>query len=174
MTILRYSIGGVFALLLSGTSALGGPQKTARRLSTGKTTRRLFGYVGPLLSKARTSRRLALGSMYEHGRGGLTQDYAEAVKWYRSAAEHGVAYAQNRLGGPHVRERSRRVDAGPRSSGEMVPQGGRTGQRHRADNPRPHVRARPGVTQDYAEAVKWYRKAADQGEPEAWTDLGFM
>ena len=36
--------------------------------------------------------------MYEHGQGGLAQDDAEAVKWYRRAAEQGVAYAQKRLG----------------------------------------------------------------------------
>ena len=31
-----------------------------------------------------------------------------------------------------------------------------------------------GVRQDYATAVKWYRKAADQGYPKAQYDLGFM
>jgi TPR repeat protein len=63
---------------------------------TGTTTWRLFGYVGPLLSKdvAQTT----LGVMYEHGQGGLAQDDAEAVKWYRKAAERGVAYAPKRLG----------------------------------------------------------------------------
>ncbi|MSP50530.1 MAG: sel1 repeat family protein, partial [Alphaproteobacteria bacterium] len=29
-----------------------------------------------------------------------------------------------------------------------------------------------GVPQDYAEAVMWYRKAADQGEADAQTNLG--
>jgi TPR repeat protein len=31
-----------------------------------------------------------------------------------------------------------------------------------------------GVPQDYAEAVKWFRKAADQGMARAQSDLGFM
>jgi hypothetical protein len=31
-----------------------------------------------------------------------------------------------------------------------------------------------GVPQDYAEAAKWYRKAAEQGEPSAQNNLGFM
>jgi TPR repeat protein len=39
-----------------------------------------------------------LGAIYVDGRGGLAQDYAEAVKWYRRAAEQGNADAQTRLG----------------------------------------------------------------------------
>jgi len=31
-----------------------------------------------------------------------------------------------------------------------------------------------GVPQDYAEAVKWYRLAADQGNANAQSNLGFM
>ena len=31
-----------------------------------------------------------------------------------------------------------------------------------------------GVPQDYAQAVKWYRLAADQGHAEAQRDLGVM
>ena len=31
-----------------------------------------------------------------------------------------------------------------------------------------------GVVQDYAEAVKWYRLAAEQGNAMAQTNLGFM
>ena len=35
--------------------------------------------------------------MYENGRG-VPQDYAEAVKWYRMAAEQGTPNAQGSLG----------------------------------------------------------------------------
>ena len=35
--------------------------------------------------------------MYSKGRG-VKQNYAEAVKWYRKAAEKGYAIAQNNLG----------------------------------------------------------------------------
>ncbi len=50
----------------------------------------------PLAEQGEDVAQTTLGSMYEHGRGGLAQD--EAVKWYRRAAEKGVAYAQIRLG----------------------------------------------------------------------------
>jgi uncharacterized protein len=32
-----------------------------------------------------------LGFMYEHGKGGLTQNNAEAVRWSRKAAELGLS-----------------------------------------------------------------------------------
>ena len=38
-----------------------------------------------------------LGVMYENGKG-VTQDYKEAVKWYRKSAEQGTASAQTNLG----------------------------------------------------------------------------
>ena len=41
--------------------------------------------------------QFSLGVMYEHGEG-VRQDYAEAVRWYRKAAEQEYAEAQNNLG----------------------------------------------------------------------------
>ena len=40
----------------------------------------------------------ALGIMYDEGRLGVTQDYAEAVRWFRLAADQGFAPAQFFLG----------------------------------------------------------------------------
>lgn len=40
----------------------------------------------------------AIGFAYLNGRGGLPQDYAEAARWYRLAAEQGHAVAQYGLG----------------------------------------------------------------------------
>ncbi len=39
----------------------------------------------------------SLGFMYSNGEG-VTQDYTEALKWYRKAAEQGNAFAQGSLG----------------------------------------------------------------------------
>jgi len=41
--------------------------------------------------------QINLGIMYDTGLG-VPQDYAEAVKWYRTAADQGRARAQNNLG----------------------------------------------------------------------------
>ena len=45
-----------------------------------------------------TEAQVALGERYERGREGALQDYLEAVKWYRAAAEQGLPLAQYLLG----------------------------------------------------------------------------
>ena len=48
--------------------------------------------------KVSAKEALALGNYYFIGRKGKSRDYAEALKWYRMAAEQGDADAQNNLG----------------------------------------------------------------------------
>ena len=54
----------------------------------------------------------------------------------------------------------------------MVPLGSRAGERLSAIQPGAHVRLCEGVPQDDAEAVKWYRLAAEQGNASAQYNLG--
>ena len=108
--------------------------------------------------------------MYDKGQG-VPQNYAEAVKWYRLAADRASHRAvQSR---PHVLQWPGRA-AGLRRGAEVVSPRCRPGRRRRAEQPRRHVRKGQGVPQDYAEAVKWYRLAADQGNASAQNNLGFM
>ena len=39
----------------------------------------------------------SLGQFYEYGAGGLPKDVAEAVKWYRKAADLGETLAKSKL-----------------------------------------------------------------------------
>ena len=112
-----------------------------------------------------------LGVMYEKGRG-VPQDDAEAVKWYRLAAEQGNAYAQINLGAMY-RQRPGRA-AGRRGGGEVVPVGGRAGMPRRSTISAVMYDEGRGVPQDDAEAVKWYRLAAEQGNAAAQYNLGVM
>ena len=79
--------------------------------------------------------------MYEQGHG-VPQDYAEAVKWYRKAADQGDAFAQYNLGVMY-------------DNGEGVPQdqaeavkwyrkAAEQGDAERPVQPRRHVRQRLG------------------------------
>jgi TPR repeat protein len=98
--------------------------------------------------------------MYSHGRG-VQQDYAEALRWYRKAADQGDAFAQYELGymyhhgygvSPDYAEAARwyrkAADQGNTASqvslGLMYNQG-------------------MGVPQDYVSAHMWFNLAAASG-----------
>jgi hypothetical protein len=100
----------------------------------------------------------------------VTQDFAEASKWYRAAAVQGSAEAQFMLGlcyctGQGVRQDTDQAVKWWRDAAEQGEAAAQfqlglcycNGQ---------------GVPQDYAQAVKWYREAAEQGETIAQAKLG--
>jgi TPR repeat protein len=58
---------------------------------------------------------------------GVMQDYVEAVKWFRKAADQGNADAQAALGG--IYGAGQGCPPGLRGSGEVAPQSSRAGQR---------------------------------------------
>jgi len=102
--------------------------------------------------------------MYRRGQG-MPQDNAEALRWYRQAADKGDANAQYALGFMY-------------GNGEGVPQDyGEAVSWFRKAADQGNVEAQyslgsvyrdgDGVSRDYAEAVRWYRKAADQGDKTA-------
>ncbi len=112
-----------------------------------------------------------LGLMYDNGQG-VTQDYAEAVKWYRLAAEQGDADAQYNLalmyrdGQGVTQDDAEAVKWYRLAAGQGVAQA-QYNLGWMYDNGQ-------GVVQDYAEAVKWYRLAAEQGYAQAQNNLGVM
>jgi TPR repeat protein/serine/threonine protein kinase len=110
-----------------------------------------------------------LGVKYDKGQG-VPRDVAEAVKWYRKAADQRHADAQCILGIKY-------------SKGEGVPKDDAEAVKwYRKAADQGHDRAQcilgllyaigQGVTKDPSEAVKWYRKAADQGNAGAQYHLG--
>ena len=76
------------------------------------------------------------GVMYENSEG-VPQDYAEALRWYRRAAEQGDAIAQVRPR-PHVRQRPG-CAPGRRGGREVAPQGRQAGGRRRGPAPSERV-----------------------------------
>ncbi len=100
-----------------------------------------------------------LASMYDQGLG-VKQDYAEAVKWYRSAATQGIPESQISLGQAYV-------------SGRGVPQNyAAAAMWFRKAAEWGYVWAQfhlgglyyrgQGVPQDYVEAYKWWNLAASR------------
>ena len=116
----------------------------------------------PLAEGGNDSAQARLGLMYDLGHG-VAQNYTEAAKWYRAAAEQGHEVAQLFLG--------------LYSNGKGFPQNHSEAARWYAEAAeRGNARAQgflgslyatgKGVPQDYAAALKWFRLAANQGDAE--------
>jgi hypothetical protein len=110
-----------------------------------------------------------LGVRYLNG-DGVPKDSAEAVKWFRLAANQGLAEAQHNLGMLHAAG-----DGAPKDAAAAVKWYRLAAEQNRAQSQ--HALAAMyatgrGVDKDGAEAVKWYRKAAEQGYAVAQSTLG--
>lgn len=115
---------------------------------------------------------LERGEDYYLGRKGKAKDYAEAVLWYRKAAEQGNANAQTNLGfmiekGYGIKQDYIEAIRWYRKAAE---QGNDLGQANLGLMYQNGL----GVEQDYTEAVRWSRKAAEQGNATGQTNMGFM
>ena len=106
-----------------------------------------------------------LGRAFFSGTLGVAKDEAEAVKWFRKAAEQNVADAQFSLGVCYANGRGVTKDDAEavkwfRKAAEQNDAGAQAalGVRYAKGQ---------GVAKNKAEAVKWYRKAAEQGNDDA-------
>ena len=118
-----------------------------------------------------TNAQFSLGAMYENGEG-VPKDVAQAVSWYRRAAEQGVASAQNNLGAMYYRG-----DGVPKDAAQAVSwfrKAAEQGNAHAQFSLGAAYESGEGVPKDAAEAVSWYRKAAEQGDSGAQSNLGAM
>ena len=111
------------------------------------------------------------GLAYENG-DGVPQNYAEATKWYRMAANQGYARAQFNLGLRYA-------------NGQGVPQNyAEAAKWMRLATEQGLAQAQyalglfyhngQGVNQNYVEAAKWYRMATNQGYAMAQYNLGVL
>jgi hypothetical protein len=94
----------------------------------------------------------------------VPQDYVEAVKWYRKAAEHGDFFAQNNLGrayaaGHGIQQDYAQAAAWYRKAAEQ-------GYAQAQINIGMAYDTGQGVKQDHTQASIWYRHAAEKGWAE--------
>ncbi len=166
--IAKRGILAVFlALVLSAPSLAANFQVGWEAYDRGDYARALQEW-GPLAEQGDAGAQVGLGVMYSNG-WGVSQDDAEAVKWYRLAAEQGDAMAQFSLG--FMYDDGRGV---PRDSAEAVTwyrlaaeQGDASAQINLGflyDSGR-------GVTQDYVQAHLWFNLAAARLPPGEGRDM---
>jgi len=100
----------------------------------------------------------------------VAKDDAEAVKWFRKAAEQNDARAQAALG-----VRYAKGQGVAKNKAEAVKWYRKAAEQNVADaqyNLGVCYANGQGVTEDDAEAVKWFRKAAEQNLADAQYNLG--
>lgn len=109
-----------------------------------------------------------LGVLYATGYAG-PQDFTQAARWYRQAAERGHALAQCNLGvlyehGQGVLQSDGEAIHWYRLAAEQGNPGGQNNLGRMYEEGR-------GVPPDSGEALNWYRRAAAQGNAQAQTNL---
>lgn len=148
------------------SSTVNGITTTVRTVMTANGTETETEY-----SAATPEAQRHLAYNLHHGKEGFPKDIALATFWYEKAAEGGEAIAMNNLGlilqdtgEPENVKRGYELIA---QAAELCPNDSaicfNLGKCYYDDK---------GVAQDYAKAVEWYRKAAEQGNAAAQNNLG--
>ena len=133
---------------------------------TGPDLEQLRARAGQSDAEAQTE----LGNAYNAGQAGLKQDYAEALKWYRRAAEKGFAMAQYNLGLAY--EQGRGVPVDERQAFKYYLQAAEQGLAAAQFNAGNMYAAGRGIGRDLFEANLWFKQAAEKGIAEAQFNLG--
>ncbi len=163
---LKHTLAAVGLMLSFAVPAAAGPFEDGVAAYSKGDYATALRLLFPLAEQGNARAQLNLGVMYNNG-WGVTQNDAEAAKWFRKAAEQGLANAQYLVGNMYVLQdyleavkwyrlaADQGLDIAQYALGLMYDIG-------------------ENVPQDYAEAVKWYRLAADQGHVSAQYNLGLM
>jgi len=110
-----------------------------------------------------------LGYMYDQGHG-VSQDYEQAIYWYKKAVEQGLAFAQNSLG--YMYGKGEGIPQDYKQAVYWYKKAAKQGLAFAQNNLGYSYDKGEGVPQDYKQAVYWYKKAAEQGVASAQFSLG--
>src|SRR6266496_1755078 len=140
----------LFALLVTASFHI--------RAQESEADRTLFKEIKAKAEKGDSESQLRLGAAFFFGHLGVEEDHAQAVKWYRKAADQNYAPAQSNLGGCYLGGQGVAKDFA-----EAVKWYRKAADQRYAVaqyNLGVCYSRGEGVARDEAEAVKWYRKAA--------------
>jgi len=133
----------------------------------GRYTEALPLYQG-LAEQGDAPAQFILGGMYSNGKG-TAKDEAQAVVWYRKAAEQGDVVAQTmlKIQADDLYDQGRYAEAFSLYQG-LAAQGDSSAQFDLGAM----YEAGQGVTKDEAQSMVWYHKSAEQGDASAQFNLG--
>jgi TPR repeat protein len=102
----------------------------------------------------------------------VKQDFGEAARLYRNAADQGHARAQCNLGCAYEHGQGVKQDFG--EAARLYRKAADQGDASAQCNLGAMYNSGQGVKQDFDEAARLFRKAADQGDADAQSNLGLM
>jgi TPR repeat protein len=132
--------------------------------------RQIPGPPMPTLAVPSPAAKVSAADALQKGKKAYEQkDYAEAMRWYRKAADEDNADAQNKIGALYANGWGMALDYAEamRWFRKAADQGNAAAQ----NNIGFLYDKGWGVAQDYAEAMRWYQKAADQGNATAQENI---
>ena len=112
------------------------------------------------------------GLNFYYGQHGAVKNYAEAIKYFRDAANNGNANAQYHLGRMYVNGCG--VEKDEMEAAKWFRKAAEQGDESAQCYIGWMYGAGRGVAKDEVEAVKWYRKAAERGHAHSQYNLGWM
>ena len=124
-----------------------------------------------LADKGIAEAQINLGMMYENGQG-VSQDFKEAVRWYRLAADQELTKAQYNLGLMYAQGKG--VDKDPIQASKWYRLAADQGLIQAQTTLASMYHEGDGVLKNYEAASKLYRLAAEQGDADAQYKLGLM
>ena len=116
--------------------------------------------------------QLLYGSLYEDGKGGLEQNYKEAVFWYKKAADQGYAQAQYNLG--LLYEDGRGIDQDYYEASQWYKRASNNGFSEAQNNLGVLYITGRGVIKDRNRAELMFRRASEQGNANAERNLKML
>ena len=119
----------------------------------------------PLAEMGDARAQLALGALYESGRGVPAVDLEQAVVWYRAAAAQGLPAAQNNLA--LLYSTGRGVPRNPIMAAELWHTAAAAGHPQAQFNLALAYERGLGVPRDYHAAARWYAEAGNRGVADA-------
>ena len=133
-----------------------------------------YGEYYELLHNAQngdTDAQYYLGRMYHEGNG-VSQDYAQAVRWFRMAAEQGHPRGQNNLGIAYINGDG--VSVNLVNAESWIRRSAEQGDANGLANMAFFYMNGIVVQQDHERGIYWLRRAADEGLARAKNNLGMM
>ncbi|MCL2829092.1 MAG: TIR domain-containing protein [Oscillospiraceae bacterium] len=113
-----------------------------------------------------------VGHCYDFGTGGIEKNHAEAVKWYKLAAEQGHAGAQCNLGYSFGSGEGIKKDL--KEAVKWYDLSAKQGHARAQNNLAVTYENGEGVTQDFNEALRLFKLSAEQGFWLASSNLGLL